>query len=445
MSYHNHSIRDEEKMLKFLGLDSIDSLFSSIPEPLRLKDDLAIEGPLNESQLVSEFESIASDVLTFRESFKGAGAYNHFIPAAVDEVTSRQEFYTAYTPYQPEVSQGTLQTIFEYQTMMCDLTGLDVSNASMYDGASATAESILMAMRFNKRKKVLISSGLHPEYIETVKTYLRNTELEVELIPLSSGKTSMEALSKEDPDAVSSVVIQNPNFFGIIEDFEPIRKGFPDSALIYVTNEALSLSVLKTPGEYSVDICCGDAQSFGIPLSFGGPYLGFITCTSEYLHYIPGRLVGATYDNSGKRAFTMTLSAREQHIRRERATSNICSNHALSAIRATVYLSLMGNRGIEGAALLSMKNSHLLLEKLSQLKGFSPVYRDARFFHEFLGRLDIDPERFNESLKRYRILGPLNLERFFPDMENLYLFNTTEMNSEEGMNLLIRAIEEASL
>ena len=444
MSYHNHSLQDEEKMLKFLGFDSIENLFSSIPESLKMKKDLAIEGPLNESRLVSEFQDLASRVLTFRETFRGAGAYNHFIPAAVDEVTSRQEFYTAYTPYQPEVSQGTLQTIFEYQTMMCNLTGMDVSNASMYDGASATAESILMAMRFNKKKRVLISSGLHPEYIETVRTYLRNTGLEIELIPLSSGRTSVEALSKENPDTVSSVVIQNPNFFGVIEDMEPVRELFPRSALIYVTNEALSLSVLKTPGEYSADICCGDAQSFGIPVSFGGPYLGFITCTGEYLHHIPGRLVGATYDHSGKRAFTMTLSAREQHIRRERATSNICSNHALSAIRATLYLSLMGNRGVKNAALLSLKNSHVLFEKLLKQKNFSPAYEDAPFFNEFLGHLDIDPVKFEENLKKYSILGPLNVERFFPDKKGYYLFNATEMNSEEGMELLIRAIEEAA-
>ncbi len=453
MAYFNHSKDDIEKMLNFLGVSGIDELFSSIPENVRLNRPLKIEGPYPESGLINLTEEIKNKVRTYREIFRGAGAYNHFVPAAVDEIISRAEFYTAYTPYQPEVSQGTLQAIFEYQTMMSELTGLPVSNASMYDGASATAESILMAWRYNKKNTVLVSEGLHPEYLQVIETYIRHTGITLETIPLTHGVTDIKNIKRIAKEDIAAVVIQNPNFYGNLENMEDLKDLLPETSFIYVTNEVLSLSVLKKPSDYGADICCGDAQSLGIPMSVGGPFLGFITCSNEYIHTIPGRLVGVTKDSTGKRAYTMTLSAREQHIRRERATSNICSNHALMAIRAVVYMSLMGVEGLKSAALLSVKNAHSLYEKLKRLKNVEPVYPNTPFFHEFLLKLPIDRDKLKQKLETKNYLGPLHLSSI-PSLstasiirnlkeKNLYLFNTTELNTEEGLDYLYSAIKES--
>ncbi len=447
MAYFNHSNQDIQKMLSFLGKEKISDLFVSIPKAIQLETPLKIEGPYSESELINLTEEIKEEIKTYKEIFRGAGAYNHFIPAAVDEITSRAEFYTAYTPYQPEVSQGSLQAIFEYQTMMSELTGLPVSNASMYDGASATAESILMAWRHNKKGTVLISEGLHPEYLQVVNTYIRHTGLTIKTIPLKDGLTDIEKLESTVKDEISSIVIQSPNFYGNIENPTEIKRIFPDASLIYVTNEAISLAVLKKPSDYGADICCGDAQSFGIPISAGGPFLGFITCSQEYIHTIPGRLVGVTKDSNGTRAYTMTLSAREQHIRRERATSNICSNHALMAIRAVVYMSLMGEKGIRSSALLSVKNAHKLYEALKDLRGVESPYPNTPFFHEFLLKIPIDKDKLNKKLEEESYLGPLDLSAIplfkHPKNENLYLFNTTELNTERGIDYLYNAIKES--
>ncbi len=459
MSYLNHSETDIRKMLSFLNKGELSDLFNSIPEEIRLKRELNVEGPKTESQLIQLVEEIKGNIKSYREIFRGAGAYNHFIPAAVDELTSRAEFYTAYTPYQPEVSQGTLQVIFEYQTMMSELTGLPVSNASMYDGASATAESILMAWRHNKKTTVLISDGLHPEYLQTIETYIKHTGITIKRIPIKDGVTNIETLNDINREDISSIVIQNPNFYGNIENLEGIKKNFPSASLIYVTNEALSLSVLKTPAQYGADICCGDAQSLGIPLSAGGPFLGFIVCSNEYIHTIPGRLVGITTDSNGKRAFTMTLSAREQHIRRERATSNICSNHALMAIRAAAYMSLMGEEGIKSAALSSVKNAHKLYNALLEIDGVEAIFHGANFFHEFILKLRVKENELNEKLEKESFLGPLNISKM-PSLtkasvlesspiklgkgETLYLFNTTELNTERGIDFLYSAIKEST-
>ncbi|NOY09995.1 MAG: aminomethyl-transferring glycine dehydrogenase subunit GcvPA [Spirochaetes bacterium] len=437
MPYTNHSGDDVKEMLSYLGKSEIKDLFSSIPDKLKLKKKLAIRGPFSEKELISAVEDIASGIITFKEIFCGAGAYNHFIPASVDEITSRQEYYTAYTPYQPEVSQGSLQTMFEYQTMMAELTGLPVSNASMYDGASAAAEAALMAFRYNKRNRVLVSGGIHPDYLITINTYLKNTGITVQTIPLKNGITDIDALAGVDVSGVSSVIIQNPNFSGFIEDISAIKERTKDAALIYVTNEALSLAVLKTPADYGAAICCGDAQAFGQPLALGGPYLGFITCSKEFLHLLPGRIIGATVDRQGRQAFVMTLAAREQHIRRERATSNICSNHALCAVRAAVYLSLMGTKGLQSAAYLSVKNAHKLYDALLPLKNVEILHTGAAFFNEFPAKLKVDKKAFAGSLLKRNILGPL-------DISGHYLFAATEMNSDHGIELLIDAVKEAA-
>ena len=445
MPYLDHSDKDIKEMLAYLGKAKIEDLFSSIPRDLILKRKLNIKGPLCEQELLSSIEDSLENITTYKEIFRGAGAYRHFIPAAVDEISSRQEFYTAYTPYQPEVSQGSLQTMFEYQTMMSELTGLPVANASMYDGASVTAEAALMAWRFNKRNKVVISEGIHPEYLTVLNTYLRNTGINIQMLSLKEGTVDLQKLSEIDMSEVSSIIIQNPNFLGFLENFADIKKRSGDAVLIYTTNEAHSLAVLKTPAKAGASICCGDAQSFGQPLAFGGPYLGFITCSEEFLHQLPGRIMGATFDRHDKRAFVMVLAAREQHIRRERATSNICSNHALSAVRAAVYLSLMGTTGLRSAALLSVKRAHELQEALSGLGNVEIVEKGKPFFNEFAAKLNIDDKVFADLLQKSKILGPLELSGLNPSFKGYYLFAATEMNSKKGIELLIKAVKEAAV
>jgi len=445
MPYFDHSDNDVKEMLKYLGKNKVEELFFSIPQELVIKTPPVITGPLSEQELLSSIEDTLEDATTYKEIFRGAGAYRHFIPAAVDEISSRQEYYTAYTPYQPEVSQGSLQTMFEYQTMMSELTGLPVANASMYDGASATAEAALMAWHFNRRNKVIISGGVHPEYLTVLNTYLKNTGIKIEMLPLKEGTVDLQKLSAIDMSDVSSVIIQNPNFLGFLEKMKDIKKQSGNAVLIYVTNETHSLVVLRTPAEAGASICCGDAQSFGQPLAFGGPYLGFITCSEEFLHLLPGRIIGATYDHHGKRAFVMALAAREQHIRRERATSNICSNHAMSAVRAAVYLSLLGTDGLKSAALLSVKRAHELKEALSTLKNVEFIEKDKPFFNEFSAKLKINDRVFSESLQKHSILGPLELSRFNSSFKNYYLFTATEMNGRAGTELLVEAVKEASL
>jgi len=445
MSYLDHSDTDIKEMLQYLGKVKIEELFSSIPKSLIIKKKPNIKGPFSEQELLNSIEEILDTVTAYKEIFRGAGSYKHFIPSAVDEISSRQEYYTAYTPYQPEVSQGSLQTMFEYQTMMSELTGLPVANASMYDGASATAEAALMAWRFNKKNKVIISEGLHPEYLTVLNTYLRNTGIKIQTVPLKDGTTDIESLSQIDMSGVSSIIIQNPNFLGFLENITDIKERSGDTVLIYTTNEAHSLAVLKTPAETGASICCGDAQSFGQPLAFGGPYLGFITCSEEFLHLLPGRIIGATFDRQGKRAFVMSLAAREQHIRRERATSNICSNHALSAVRAAVYLSLMGTTGLKSAALLSVKRAHELRNALSNLNNVEIIKKDKPFFNEFTAKLNIDENAFTDLLLKRKILGPLELSGLNPSLKGYYLFAATEMNSEKGIEFLINAVKEAAL
>ena len=445
MPYHVHSKDDVKTMLSSVGVDTIDELFTSIPASLRHKRPFDISGPLDEYSLTQEAHRIALQITVFQEIFMGAGAYHHFIPASVDEIVSRQEFYSAYTPYQAELSQGTLQTIFEYQTMMTELTDHAVTNASLYDGASATAEAALMVWRSNRKMRVLVSEGVHPEYRTVLATYLRNMGIETTSVALHEGLTDLSCISEHELSDISSLIVQNPNFFGCIEDIQALARTIEDTTLVQITTEALSLLVLTSPGEGGAAVCCGEAQSFGIPLSFGGPFLGFLTCTSDFLHLIPGRIIGSTYDRRNNRVFTMTLAAREQHIRRERATSNICTNHALCAVRAAVHLSLMGYRGATGAAHKSILMAHKLREELEHCKDVEILHPTTPFFHEFAVKMSINRSKLNEYLIKNHVLGPLELERFFPDRKNEYLFTATEMNTEKGIDLIIEAIRRATV
>jgi len=349
MRYISLSDKDKKDILKKIGVSSVEELFGTIPKDVRLKEKLRIPEALSEPELIRRFEGIANknsceDYIWFL----GAGTYAHFIPSVVDYLSSRGEFVTPYTPYQPEVSQGTLQAIFEFQTLICQLTGMDVANASLYDGASGAAEAILMAHRINGKPKLLMSRTLHPHYKDTIRTYTKNLGLAIEEIRFTeSGATDFSDLKKKLDENTSAIIIQSPNFFGVVEQIDTVSELIHKNKAICIVAvaEPVSLGLLEAPGALNADIVVGEGQSFGIPLSFGGPYVGFMACAKEFVRQFPGRIVGQTKDVDGKRGFVLTLSTREQHIRRERATSNICTNQSLCALRATIYLEALGKEG----------------------------------------------------------------------------------------------------
>ncbi len=349
--YLPHTQEEIEEMLKTIGLKGLRDLFEVIPENCRFSGSLNLPTPLSEPDLREHLRHLQSPLYT---CFLGGGAYYHFIPSVVSHLISRSEFYTAYTPYQPEISQGTLQAIFEYQTLMCQLTGMEVSNASMYDGASSLAEAVLMAYRITKKKKVLLSEAIHPEYRKVIQTYLASDQQPIILIPYEreGGRTDEAILFDRLSEDVSAVVIQNPNFFGVIEDLHKIvEKVHQAGALVIIGfSEAIAYGILAPPGTMGADIVAGEGQSLGIPLSYGGPYLGIFTTREKFVRNMPGRLVGETVDLEGKRGFVLTLATREQHIRRERATSNICTNEGLCALMATIFLSSLGREGLKELA-----------------------------------------------------------------------------------------------
>ena len=426
-----HSNEDIKSMLQKLGLKNTQELFAHIPEKVRKNSEIKISSLKDQKQVEQFFKKIAekNTLPDPEKTFLGGGFYNHYIPAPVFEIASRTEYYTAYTPYQPEISQGTLQAMFEFQTMIADLFGMEVSNASMYDGATSAAEAILMAKRLEKKKNknlVLISSNLHPQYIEVIKTYLAPSGIEIGLIPVNkNGLVNVDFIEKAiDPFAV---VVGYPNFFGLIEDLEKIREVTErkNAKLITVTTEPLSLALFNPPGRYSVDIAVGEGQSFGILLNFGGPGLGLFTTKMAYVRQMPGRIVGETVDVNGNRGFVLTLATREQHIRREKATSNICSNQGLNALIATIYLALLGKEGLKRTAAINYKLSHYAAHKLSSTKKVELIY-EGEFFNEFVVKMD---SSLYEKLKEKGFYLGLPLERFSSAWKNLYLITVTEMNS----------------
>ena len=347
MSYVSLSDKDIKEMLAKIGIASVEELFHTIPENIKLKRDLNVPDPLTETEVMAYFKTLAKRN-TYPEylSFLGAGVYNHVIPSVVDYLSQRGEFISPYTPYQPEVSQGTLQTIFEFQTLICQLTGMDISNASLYDGATSLAEAVLMSVRTNNKAKVVISDAVHPHYREVLDTYAWANDIEVKVNKSQQGITGPSSISSDLDDGVSAVIIQSPNFFGTIEDVEEFSKLLKDKKifLIQVVADTISLGLLKRPAEMGVDIVCGEAMSFGNPTGFGGPCLGFVACQKNFMRRMPGRLIGKTTDSAGKPCFVLTLQTREQHIRRERATSNICTNQGLCALRAVIYMSSVGTK-----------------------------------------------------------------------------------------------------
>jgi len=447
MSYIPLSKKDIEAMLKRIGLSSLDELFTSIPREIRWEGPLDLPPPLTESELFEYFNDL-SRKNSFPEflSFLGAGAYAHTIPAVVDYLSSRGEFVTPYTPYQPEVSQGTLQIIFEYQTLICQLTGLEVANASLYEGATATAEAVLMAQRLKNKSKVLVARTLHPQYRQVIASYIRNLGLTLEEIDYDSrsGRLLLDDLKNKLDDQVTALVVQNPNFFGVIEEpEEAFTLARQNGALnIAVIAEALSLGLLQPPGKYGADIACGEGQSFGLPLSFGGPYLGFIACRQEFLRQLPGRIAGQTRDAEGRIGYVLTLSTREQHIRREKATSNICTNQAWCALRATIFLETLGPRGLKEMAYYNLQKANYALESLLALNGLKRRF-EGPIFNEFVLESEKPLNQIYIRMMEKGIIAGYPLERDFPELKNCLLLCVTEVHSRAKIEKLIEAFKEA--
>ena len=446
MRFIPHTEQDIREMLKKIGLRNIDELFASIPDTLRLRDKvLDLPTALSETELVSTFKHTQKrnpdpDEMS---TFLGAGAYRHYSPALIGNLVLRGEFSTSYTPYQPEVSQGTLQAIFEFQTMIAMLTGMDIANASMYDGASALAEAVLMAHRINGKNEFLIARAVHPEYRQTVTTYLRGTDHQLIDVPYDSrGKTDLEFIRSNLSDKTSAVVLQTPNFFGIVEEYEALGKELAerDALLIVAVTEPLSLGILKPPGERGADIVVGEAQSFGLPVSFGGPYVGFFATREQYIRQVPGSVTGETTDRDGRRAFVLTLSTREQHIRRERATSNICTNQGLCALAATVYLAVMGKQGLRELAVLNLRKADYLKNKLSKVGGFE-IRFNADTFNEFVLKCPKPATEVRDSLLEHKILAGLPLGGHYPELADSLLLCATEMNTVEAIDRLTEKLE----
>ncbi|WP_461834072.1 aminomethyl-transferring glycine dehydrogenase subunit GcvPA [Desulfothermus sp.] len=442
MRYLPHTQEEIKEMLSLCSAKDIKDLFATIPENCKRDKELSLPGPLSELELFSHIEELVKDTKTTKQvkSFIGAGNYEHYIPSIIPFLLQRSEFFTAYTPYQPEISQGTLQAIFEYQTLICNLLSMEVSNASMYDGATALAEAIFMAIRIKRNKNVVaISKTIHPNYRDVLKTYFETRDLEV--IELGFNKDGKTDLSKLDNvENLCAIAVQSPNFFGCIEDLKLISKRAKELDALFICSftEPLCYGLFRPPGEFGADICCGEGQSLGLSQAFGGPSLGIFTSKMKYVRNLPGRLVGMTKDRDGKRGFVLTLSTREQHIRREKATSNICSNQGLCALTAAMYLAVMGEAGIKEVASQCYHKTEYLKKGLSGA-GFSPVFNSTTFNEfvvDFKGKGD---EIFNKLKQKDIILG-LSIKKFYPELNDPYLITVTETKKKQDLDTLIREV-----
>jgi glycine dehydrogenase subunit 1 len=448
LRYIPNSPEERADMLRQIGAGSIDSLFESIPEHLRLREHLNVPAAMSEIELLKRFEELGlRNQAANRTSFLGGGAYSHYTPTIVDHLISRSEFFTAYTPYQPEISQGTLQSIFEFQTLVCQLTGMDIANASMYDGSTAMAEAVLMAERVTRRAKVIASAAVHPQYLEVAHTYVQHAGIELQhaIFDTNTGQTPVSAFDSID-DQTAAIVVQSPNFFGCIEDLAALsEKAHQKGALLIVAvTEAMSFGLLRSPGASGADIVVAEGQSFGVPLSFGGPYVGLFATRDKYARQIPGRLVGEAYDKQGRRGFVLTLATREQHIRREKATSNICTNEGLIALAATIYLETMGRRGVQEAAEQCAQKAHYAAREIAKIAGYSLPHSGA-FFNEFVVRAPADASRLLERLAQEKgIDGGIALGRFDAARANDFLVCVTETNTREQIDALIKGLSELS-
>ncbi len=421
-------------MLATIGMESEEELISYLPADVRFDRPLAIDDGKSEYEIIDYFKQRAAENANGYASFLGAGVYNHYRPVLVDTVVSRGEFLTSYTPYQAEISQGTLTSIFEFQTMVCQLTGMDVANASMYDGSSAVPEAAMMAVRVTRRDKVLIARTVHPEYREVLQTYTKHQGIPVqELAYAKNGRLDLDDLKRQLKDDVAAVIVQTPNFFGILEEIREISPvvAKQGALLVVVFTEAVALGLIEPPKE--ADIVVGELQSFALSPSYGGPYAGVIATREKYIRQLPGRLVGETADARGRRAFCLTLATREQHIRREKATSNICTNQALLALMATVFMTVYGKEGLRELAEQNLAKAHYLASKL-------PLAFEAPFFNEFVARADgKSPEKINEALLGQKIIGGLPLDRFYPELKDSMLLCATEMSTRKDMDTVAAA------
>lgn len=442
--YIPHTPEDEKEMLDFIGLNSLEELFSEIPKEMKVDGLLNMPKAKSELEVTRHLTELANKNTTINDMacFLGAGAYDHYIPSIVDHVISRSEFYTSYTPYQPEVSQGTLQYIFEFQTLLCELTGMDIANASLYDGSTAVVEASLMAAAHTRKKEIIISKTTRPETIQVLKTYARCQGLEIVEVDMKDGVTDLEHLDKLVSDNTAAVVVQSPNFFGVIEDLKAAGEIVHKSkkAAFIASVDPISLGILKKPSELGVDIVVGEAQPMGMSLSYGGPYLGFITAKKDYMRKIPGRIVGETKDVDGKRSFVLTLTAREQHIRRAKATSNICSNQGLNTLAATVYMVTLGKQGLKEVAMQSAQKAHYAFEQITKSGKYKPVF-DKPFFKEFAVASDIDPEKITNTLYEEGIMGGYHLGRNYDGHKDAILYAVTEKRTKDEIDTLSSVLE----
>ncbi|OGD17710.1 MAG: glycine dehydrogenase (aminomethyl-transferring) [Candidatus Aminicenantes bacterium RBG_16_63_14] len=445
MSYLSLSDKDKKEMLARTGVGATDDLFCCIPEAVRLKRALDLPAAQSELELVRTMEAIGRKNDYSRHlSFLGGGAYEHFIPTVVDYLSSRGEFVSPYTPYQPEVSQGTLQIIFEYQTLVCQLTGLDIANASLYDGSTGTAEAVLMAQRVTSRNKVVLARSLHPQYREVVRTYIKNLGVEaVEVGYGPDGRIDEDALGRALDDKTAAVVCQSPNFFGVVEDIQALSDAAHGvkALSVAIVAEAVSLGMLEAPGKRGADIVAGEGQSLGIPLSFGGPYLGFMACKKEFLRQMPGRVAGQTLDREGRRGFVLTLATREQHIRRERATSNICTNQALCALRATIFMETLGKQGLRELAWQNAQKAAYAADRLGAIPGVKMKF-SGPVFNEFVVELPKPWPAVDAGLRAKGIIGGYGLEPAYPELKNAALVAITELKTKDQIDRLAQALQE---
>ncbi len=442
MNYISHTELEKKEMLKVIGVKGIDDLFKDIPDDLRPKSFNIPDGK-SEFEVIEHLKLLARKNATHLTNFVGAGFYDHYIPAAVDALASDPKFYTAYTPYQAECSQGWLQAVYEYQTVICELTGLGVSNASLYDGGTALYEAAMMAVRFTGRKKIIVDSGVNLIYRTMLYAYTSNLSIEFVETPVVHGQSCREDIYKNLDDKTAAVIVQNPNFFGAVDDFSDIvERVHSKGALAIASVYPVSLGMLKSPGEMGFDIATGEGQSLGIPLSFGGPYLGFIAVKKEYIRQMPGRIVGATVDKDGRRGFVLTLQAREQHIRRERATSNICSNEALCALRALIYISLLGKVGLEELARLNYEKAEFAKSVLDKVPGVK-VKRSSPTFNEFTLQLSKNADEAVHRMIGKGFACGFPLGRFYKGMDNYLLVAVTEKRTKEEIVNFANSLEAA--
>jgi len=441
MRYIPNSPEERAEMLEFVGLSNADELFRSIPQDVQLGRALNVTDPLAESEVIAAMEGMAAkNTATTKPSFLGAGVYSHFSPTIVDHLIQRSEFFTSYTPYQPEISQGTLQYIFEFQTLVCQLTGMEVANASMYDGSTAMAEAYLMAQRVTRRDKIVVATSVHPEYREVARTYTQHGSADI-VEAAYDAETGRLADTSALDDKTAALVIQSPNFFGCIEDV----KALADAAhavgalLIVVVTEAISFGLLKTPGECGADIVVGEGQSWGVPTSFGGPHLGLFATREKHIRNMPGRLCGIAYDKNGNRGFVLTLSTREQHIRREKATSNICTNQGLIALVATIYMETMGKKGLQEVAEQNAQKAAYAKTQIAAIEGYSIPFSSPTF-NEFVVRGPRPATETLESVREKGIVGGLALSKYYGGHENDFLVCVTETNSREQIDGLVNEL-----